>query len=81
MFVTFNLHFKISINKLELIQSTGFFLKAKQWITADIKVWINTALLTFLITEHVYSYNNIFSTIYLRTRNLRCVPPLFSFLR
>jgi hypothetical protein len=23
MFVTFNLHFKISINKLELIQSTG----------------------------------------------------------
>jgi hypothetical protein len=25
MFVTFNLHFKISIKKLKLIQSTGFF--------------------------------------------------------
>ncbi len=36
------------------------FLKAKLWITADIKVWINTALLTCLIRKHIYSYNNVF---------------------
>jgi hypothetical protein len=24
------------------------FLKAKKWITADMRVWINTALLTFI---------------------------------
>ncbi len=40
------------------------------------KVWINTALLTFLITEHIYSYDNVFFNIFLRTRNLQCVFPL-----
>jgi hypothetical protein len=33
----------------------------------DMKVWINTALLTFSITEHIYSYDNVFSTIFSAT--------------
>ena len=60
-----------------ITQKFFLFLKAKQWITSDMKVWINTALLTFLMTEHIYSYDNVFFTDFLRTRNLRCVSPLF----
>ncbi len=46
--------------RTQLITQKFLFLKAKQWITSDMKVWINTALLTFLITEHIYSYDNVF---------------------
>ena len=39
--------------RTQLITQKFLFLKAKQWITSDMKVWINSALLTFLTTEHI----------------------------
>ncbi len=70
MYVAFNFTSQNFV-ELKLIHNTDFF-KAKPWITSDMKVWINTALLTFLITEHIYSYNNIFFNDFFPTY-LHCI--------
>jgi hypothetical protein len=82
MFVaSFNYMYVSEFCRTQLMTQKFLFFRAKHWIPSDMKVWINTALLTFLITEHIYSYKNVFSVIfYILVTYLQCVSPITKFL-